>query len=204
MIGNRDYTLFEVVRYGIRLPPILSSFGDVHNVSVSSWRAQQHANLISFLGDDEAITSMNKVEVFSSRGTIKRPRTISEEDLRNLSLYAFWRLYCYKDGKLVRRQWERFLSVTGAGHPTHASRTHALHEAYAKQTLYAYMPCEELRGVDYIDSVCEHQFEKSWPDFLRAFVAAETNKWCPTWIRANYNFLNKQGEEEVSSSETEP
>ena len=128
---------------------------------------------------------MNKVEVFSSRGTIKRPRTISEEDLRNLSLYAFWRLYYYKDGKLVRRQWERFLSVTGAGLPAHASRTHALHDAYAKHTLYAYMPCEELRGVDYIDSVCEHQFENSWPDFLREFVAAETNKWCPTRIRAN-------------------
>ena len=84
VIGNRDYTLFEVVRYGIRLPPILSSFGEVHNASVSSWRALKPAHTMQYQTEDEAATTMNKLEIFSARATFKRPRTIHEDDLRNL------------------------------------------------------------------------------------------------------------------------
>ena len=58
VIGNRDYTLFEVVRYGIRLPPILSSFGDVHNASLSSWKALKPTKAIRFLGEDEDVRTM--------------------------------------------------------------------------------------------------------------------------------------------------
>ena len=39
ILGNRDYTLFEVVHHGLRLPAVISSFGDVFNASLSSWRA---------------------------------------------------------------------------------------------------------------------------------------------------------------------
>ena len=200
VIGNRDYTLFEVVRYGIRLPPILSSFGDVHNASVSSWRALKPAKTLRFQGDDDAATTMNKMEMFSVRATLKRPRTIREDDLRNLSFYAFWRLYYYQGSSLHRRQRERMLSVTGAGYPKQAARTHAHHESYAQRTLYAYMPCDGLRGLDYVDGVWAQQFAKSWPTFLRRFVAAEENKWCPTWIRKNYDWENRRGEDDAASS----
>ena len=208
VIGNRDYTLFEVVRYGIRLPPILSSFGDVHNVSVSSWRALQSAQAISFLGPDEEVTTKTKTEIFSARATLPRPNTISEKHLRNLSFYAFWRLFYYDSGKLHRRQQERFLSVTGAGHPKQASRTHADHETYARQTLYAYMPCNELRGLDYIDEACARRFDNSYAAFLKAFVGDPLNKWCPTWIRRNYDFENRAPEDDeedcTSVSEVAP
>ena len=205
IVGNRDYTLFEVVRYGIRLPPVLSSFGDVHNVSVSSWRSLQPARAAAFLGLDEPVTTMNKLEIFGARGTLPRPSTISEGHLRNLSFYAFWRLFYWCSGKLHRRQLERFLSVTGAGHPTHAARSHAQHESYARQTLYVYMPCEDLQGVEYVDAVCARQFGSSWPAFLRAFVADRTNKWCPDWIRRNYEYLNRQkaDADDASSSAAE-
>ena len=191
VVGNRDYTLFEVVRYGIRLPPVLSSFGDVHNASISSWRALKPAHVISFLGEKESITAMNKTEVFSARAMLPRPKTISEDDLGNISFYAFWRLYYYSAKSLHRRQQERFVSITGAGHPSQAARAHSEHENYAKHTLYVYMPCEALRGVDYIDDVCKHQFGDSWSAFLRAFVESDTNKWCPTWIRQNYRCVNR-------------
>lgn len=93
--------------------------------------------------------------------------------------------------------------MTGAGRTSEAVRTHAQHEAYARQTLYVYMPCDELRGLDYVDDVCERQFGKSWTAFLRAFVAAETNKWCPPWIRHNYNFANRRAEEPEEDEEEE-
>jgi len=68
-------------------------------------------------------------------------------------------------------------------------------------TLYVYMPCDDLRGVDYIDEVCKRQFDNSWPAFLRAFVSAEMNKWCPTWIRQNYMCANKKADDEPSEGE---
>ena len=37
LIGNRDYTLFEVVHFGLRLPGVLHSFGPVESVSLSNW-----------------------------------------------------------------------------------------------------------------------------------------------------------------------
>ena len=86
--------------------------------------------------------------------------------------------------------------MTGAGHPKQAARSDPNHETYAKQTLYAYMPCDGLRGIDYIDAVCKHQFGKSWTKFLQAFVSAPTNKWCPSWISRNYEYLNRHQEED--------
>ena len=37
ILGDRDYSLFEVMHFGLRLPGVLSSFGDVHKASVSNW-----------------------------------------------------------------------------------------------------------------------------------------------------------------------
>ena len=37
LLGNRDYSLYEVVHFGLRLPGVLSSFGPVEPVSVSNW-----------------------------------------------------------------------------------------------------------------------------------------------------------------------
>ena len=37
ILGDRDYSLFEVAHFGLRLPGVLSSFGDVRSASVSNW-----------------------------------------------------------------------------------------------------------------------------------------------------------------------
>ena len=36
ILGNRDYSLFEVVHYGLRLPGTISNFGNVESVSVGT------------------------------------------------------------------------------------------------------------------------------------------------------------------------
>ena len=51
ILGNRDYTLFEVVHHGLRLPATISSFGDVFNAGLSSWRVVC-PKLVRGKGDD--------------------------------------------------------------------------------------------------------------------------------------------------------
>ena len=107
-----------------------------------------------------------------------------------MSFYAFHRQYYVQRGRLHRRQKERFLTVTGLGYPAQAARDHAEHEFHAKRTLYAYMPCAGLRGVDFIDEVVTRFFEGSYASLLRAFVENSENIWCPTWVRQNYMVRN--------------
>ena len=70
-------------------------------------------------------------------------------------------------------------------------RTHVHHEEYAKRTLYAYMPCAGLRGTDYIDEVVRDCFENDWREALETFVKDDLQKWCPTWIKRNYEILHQ-------------
>ena len=108
-LGNRDYTLFEVVHHGLRLPAVISSFGDVFNASLSSWRAvrpfrpQEDA-------EDENLLAPNKSDIFNARAMLKLPRTVDPSDLQNISFYCFWRLYHSSAGRLHKRQKEKILS----------------------------------------------------------------------------------------------
>ena len=79
VLGDRDYTLFEVVRTGLRLPPILSSFGTVENLSLSSWRTLRRPAATSGADDeDELVVSANKVDVFNLRASLPRPPSIAD------------------------------------------------------------------------------------------------------------------------------
>ena len=65
ILGNRDYTLLEVVHHGLRLPPVISSFGEVQNASLSSWRALKRPEQASRCAAGERITYPNKSDIFS-------------------------------------------------------------------------------------------------------------------------------------------
>ena len=53
VIGNRGYTLFEVVHFGIGLPPTISSFGTIDNASVSDWHALKTGKALTQADDAE-------------------------------------------------------------------------------------------------------------------------------------------------------
>ena len=91
VLGNRDYTLFEVVHYGLGLPPTISSFGTVENASVSDWHAMKTGASLNKTEDDDIAFYMNKKEQFANRGNLTLPRTVHVSALENLSLYAFYR-----------------------------------------------------------------------------------------------------------------
>ena len=91
----------------------------------------------------------------------------------------------------MRKQTEKFVSVTGNGWPSHAKRQHANHAEYARKTLYAYMPCAGMRGTDYVDEVVRIHYGGSYARALRDFATDAFNLWCPRWIQRNYQVQNK-------------
>ena len=59
ILGDRDYSLFEVMHFGLRLPGVLSSFGDVQKASVSNWGTLKKAKEIAELKDGDDVTQFN-------------------------------------------------------------------------------------------------------------------------------------------------
>ena len=49
------------------------------------------------------------------------------------------------------------------------------------------MPCVGTSGTEYIDIVVRKHFNNNYAKALEAFVHDPINKWCPTWIRRNYD-----------------
>ena len=52
------------------------------------------------------------------------------------------------------------------------------------------MPCPDLTGTEYIDAVVSTYYNDDWATALEDFVHYPSNKWCPTWIRRNYDVNN--------------
>ena len=131
-----------MLHFGLRLPGVVSSFGPVENVSVSTWAAvRRDRAAFAALGGAARCTARTRLELFDQRLLLARPATIRQEDLLDLSFYQFWRLYAVDRQRLVRRRRERVVALTGTGWPTQARRAHALHADYARRALYAYAPC---------------------------------------------------------------
>ena len=56
------------------------------------------------------------------------------------------------------------------------------------------MPCQGLRGVEYVDACVARFFNNDWAAALEDFVSDSTNCWCPTWIKHNYDQMNSEPE----------
>jgi len=93
MLANRDYSLLEVLHFGLRLPGVVSSLGHVRDVSVSHWTALRRGADLARVAPGDRCTARNKLELFGARSSLTRPSTVHVDDLRNISFYEFWRLY---------------------------------------------------------------------------------------------------------------
>ena len=153
ILGDRDYSLFEVVHFGLRLPGILSSFGEVRSASVSNWATVKPAQALARTKDHERVANKSALELFDARSDLRLPPGVSYEDVSNISFYAFSRMFDVVKGAIVRKQKEKFVALSGNGWPAQAKRTHELHREYARKTLHAYMPCHGLSGTEYVDAV---------------------------------------------------
>ena len=198
ILGDRDYSLFEVLHFGLRLPGVLSSFDDVQKASVSNWSSVKSNRSVAQLKPEERVTNLSALEIFNSRGMLERPARLREESLHALSFYAFSRMFDVVRGKIVQKRKEKMVALTGNGWPAQAKRSHEKHSEYAKKTLYAYMPCPGLAGTEYIDAVVRRDYQNSYARMLAAFVRDRNNCWCPKWIRRNYEIQNKETDDAIA------
>lgn len=72
ILGDRDYSLFEVLHFGLRLPGVLSSFSDVHKASVSNWGTLKRSKEIKELDEYDAVTNSSALGTFNARGGLKK------------------------------------------------------------------------------------------------------------------------------------
>ena len=159
-------------------------------MSISDWSVVKRGPALTNTKRDERVTFRNKREVFDDRAFLERPTTVSVNDLKNLSMYAFWRLFDVNKNKLVRKRQERFVALSGTGWPKQADMQHAQHAEYAKRTLFAYMPCAGLSGTEFVTEYVRTHCGDSWGLALFNFVMDPLNRWCPTWITRNYEMQN--------------
>ncbi len=191
ILGDRDYSLFEVFHFGLRLPGVLTTFGNVESFSMSNWTAVQPHVKLGGAEDADRATYLSKLEKFNRRCSLKRGSQIMDRHLEGLSAYAFARMYYFEGTRVIRRRKEAIISLTGVGWPPHAQRSHKAHVEYARRTLYAYMPCPGPSGTEYIDEACVRHYRGCWTSFLYDFCVHPRNLWCPPWIRRNYQMRNK-------------
>ena len=92
-LGNRDYSLFEVVHNGFRLPATVSNFGNVESVSGGSWGKIKTGATLKRLKTDQRATYLTKLEMLNCRFELERPKGMSVDELKNLSFYACLRFY---------------------------------------------------------------------------------------------------------------
>ena len=176
--------------FSMRLPPIISSFGNVISASVSGYASVKRGKAYQKTKANESVTTRSKLAIFHHRYEYGHPGYMSDTDLAPVCFYAFWRMYHVAKNRLVRHKTEVFVAITGTGWPTQAKTSHDNHADYARRTLYAYFPCPEFRGIDFIDEVCERDYGKSWSAFFKDFVEDAGNLWCPPWIARNYKVVN--------------
>ena len=112
-------------------------------------------------------------------------------------------MYDVMNGTIVQKRKENMVSLTGAGWPSQAKRSHAQHEEYARKTLYAYMPCPELAGTEYVDAAVR-EYYGTYAAALADFVRDRDNCWCPKWIRRNYEIQNKEATSSMLPKDVTP
>ena len=148
------------------------------------------------------MTNASALRKFNRRADLQRPKSIPDSALESISFYAFSRMYDVCRGRIVQKRMEKMVALIGNGWPAQAKRSHKLHEEYAKKTLYAYMPCEGLAGTEYIDEIVRGRYGNRYGELLLDFVNDRSNKWCPKWIRRNYEIQNKSREDPVTAPAT--
>ena len=88
MLGGRDYSILEVLHFGLHLPGTLSSFGNVDSCSVSNWSSLKHPQALAKLKSTDRCNNLSKLELFNLRCELERPTSVKADDLQNLSFYV--------------------------------------------------------------------------------------------------------------------
>lgn len=151
-LGERDYHAYEAVQLGMQLPLVIPMMPIISlNTSgarpLKAWKDTRGADK-----EDEPVHYDSRVDKFNKRlQLVRRQRdlrddSITEEEVRNVSLYEFWWKYAVYKGRVRRSARPVCLMVTPCFSADCANVEHANHDGYARSLVIAYwrhMPTSE-------------------------------------------------------------
>ncbi|HIE71897.1 MAG TPA: hypothetical protein EYP98_17895, partial [Planctomycetes bacterium] len=142
-LGERDFHAYDAVQLGLQLP-LLIPLMPVVSLNTSGSRPLKSAAALKGKGDDEPVHYDSKVDKFNKRLQLVRKQRangvddVTEEEIRDLSLYEFWWKYTVERGRVKRAPRASCLMVTPCFSADCANVEHAVHESYARVAVLAY------------------------------------------------------------------
>jgi len=146
-LGDRDYTIFEAMFLGLRLP-LMFSLLPVVSLNTTGTRALKSAAHMRGAGPDEEIAWSSKVDKFDDRlGLLRRHFPHAEQDalrlyweglVRDTSMYEFYWKYNVYRGRIAKTTQDVCLMVTPSLCASSACVTHDRHDIYARTCVVAY------------------------------------------------------------------
>ena len=145
-LGDRDFSLFEAVHVGLGLPLVFELLSTC-SLNTYGTRHVKPQSVIKNLNDDEDVRDESKLDKFDKRLAIVRAQNrnkqpwqidVTEEELRDVSLYEFYWKYYVPGNRICRSNRPLVLMVTPNLSADCANVTHARHEMYARTCVVAY------------------------------------------------------------------
>ena len=189
-LGSRDYTLFEVTRSALKLPPIISSFPKPDKKSIGDWSRVKTGQALSSAKDSDKVTSRTAMGAFNARFSMDLAKNVKPKDLESISFYQFWRVFNVSHDRISRRRFDPIIHLTGVGFASHGNANHPNHENYCRGILRAYLPCLQKSGSEYVENLVASQFDNRYQDALRYFIVHGATSWLPTHVLKNYMAVN--------------
>ena len=155
-LGDRDYHAYEGVQLGMQLPLVIPmmpifSLNTSGAKPLKSWFDTRGADK-----EDEPVHYDSRVDKFNKRLQLVqrqidvcKDRSITVEEIKNVSLYEFWWKYVVYKGRVRRSARPVCLMVTPCFSADCANVEHANHDGYARSMVIAYwrhMPTAERHG----------------------------------------------------------
>ena len=133
VLGERDYHLYEAVPLGLQLPQVIPLM-PVVSLNTTGTRPLKSAAALKDKGDEEPVHEDSKIDKFDKRLVIVRRQrergdlSISEAEVRDVSLYEFWWKFFVDKGRLRRSTRSACIMVTPCYGADCANVQHAHHE----------------------------------------------------------------------------
>ena len=153
-LGDRDYTIFEAMFLGLRLP-LVNSLVPIDSLNTSGTRALKSAKQLQGAGTDAEISWPSKVDKFDDRlGALRRQFPTEQQDetrqrfegwVRDVSLYEFYCKYAWHRSRIAEVPRDVCLMVSPHLPAAFACTSHDKHEAYARMCVVAYWRCMSTR-----------------------------------------------------------
>ena len=142
-LGERDYHAYEAVQLGLNLPMVIPLM-PVVSLNIAGARLLKSYQTLKDADEDAPVHYDSRVDKFNKRLHLVRKQrgmgdeSITEDEVRHVSLYEFWWKFVVYRGRVKRSSGPVCLMVTPHFSADCANVEHASHESYARMAVIAY------------------------------------------------------------------